>query len=238
MNTQEQIEAFNQANPPFYIVDHEDGSFSLCLPLDFLTNEYRDYCQEAFDAYAVEIGEPPVDQHGSIAYGNGYDWEAAFQEAFKDDPNIGKIVFDCELGGFVCYADDLSLIEDFGKRFKEICEDTGRFVPIIAEGIRRKEERQAEKEKLEGTVRGRLLQRPGCTFEILTPDGGIRLTPEDTKKLLGGEMQFVEIEGTTYSAEELLGQCVESTQTDLFNPSLVRLKTEEPGQDFLASFFR
>ena len=121
MNTQEQIEAFNQANPPFYIVDHEDGSFSLCLPLDFLTNEYRDYCQEAFDAYAVEIGEPPVDQHGSIAYGNGYDWEAAFQEAFKDDPNIGKIVFDCELGGFFCYADDLSLIEDFGKRFKEIC---------------------------------------------------------------------------------------------------------------------
>ena len=31
--TQLRIEAFNEANAPFYIVDHEDGKYSLCLPL-------------------------------------------------------------------------------------------------------------------------------------------------------------------------------------------------------------
>ena len=30
------------------------------------------------------------------------------------------------MGGFFCDANNLSLIEDFGKRFKAICEDTER----------------------------------------------------------------------------------------------------------------
>ncbi len=94
-----------------------------------MSDEYYPYCQDAFDAYATEIGEPAYSRNGLKTHGNGYEWEAAFREAFKDDPNLSKILFDCEAGGFFCYADDLSLIEDFGSRFKEICEDTEAFTP-------------------------------------------------------------------------------------------------------------
>ena len=54
MNTNERIEAFNKAFAPFYIVDHEDGGYSLCLPLDLLSDDYYPYCQDAFNAYAGE----------------------------------------------------------------------------------------------------------------------------------------------------------------------------------------
>lgn len=58
MDIRQSIDKFNHENPPFYIVDHEDGEYSLCLPLDLLSDEYYPYCQDAFDAYAAEIGEP------------------------------------------------------------------------------------------------------------------------------------------------------------------------------------
>lgn len=104
MSVKERIEAFNEENRPFYIVDHDAGKFSLCLPLDFLHEEYEDFGQAAFDAYAIEIGEPPVDSRGFHTHGNGYEWESAFHQTFADDPNIDKILFDCEAGGFFCYA--------------------------------------------------------------------------------------------------------------------------------------
>ena len=156
MNTKERIEAFNKAIAPFYIVDHEDGGYSLCLPLDLLSDDYYPYCQDAFNAYAEENGEPARDENGLKTHGNGYEWEAAFRQAFADDPNIGRILFDCEAGGFFCECADLSLIEDFGKRFKEICEDTERFTPIVSEGIKNAEARRAEQEKLMRTVKGSL----------------------------------------------------------------------------------
>lgn len=128
MEIKQRIEKFNQEQTPFYIVDHDDGAFSLCLPLAFLSGEYDQYCQDAFDAYAAEIGEPAYSQNGLKTHGSGYEWEAAFRETFKEDANIKNILFDCEAGGFFCYANDLSLIEDFGRRFKDICEDAERFV--------------------------------------------------------------------------------------------------------------
>ena len=36
MNTEKQIEDFNITNAPFYVVAHDDGRFSLCLPIDLL----------------------------------------------------------------------------------------------------------------------------------------------------------------------------------------------------------
>ena len=120
MDTKQRIDKFNRETPPFYIVAHDDGQFSLCLPLDLLSDDYYPYCQDAFDAYAVEIGEPAYSKNGLRTHGNGYEWEAAFRQAFRDDPNLKKILFDCEAGGFFCYADDLSLIEYFGSRFREI----------------------------------------------------------------------------------------------------------------------
>jgi len=56
MNTEKQIENFNNTNAPFYVVAHDDGRFSLCLPIALLSDEYYPYCQTAFDNYAKEIG--------------------------------------------------------------------------------------------------------------------------------------------------------------------------------------
>ena len=238
MNEKERIEAFSKANEPWYIVSHDDGRYSLCLPLDLLSDEYYPYCQDAFDAYAAKIGEPAYNKNGLSTHGNGYEWEAAFQEAFKDDPNIGKILFDCEAGGFFCEASDLSLLEEFGSRFKDICEDTEGFLSVISAGIQNAEARRAKQEALMQIVRGHLMENPQAAFEIMTPDGNIRLTPEDSKALLDGKKQFVQINGVTCAANKLLNQEVTGIQTDLFDPGLIRLKTEEPVQDFLSTFLR
>lgn len=228
MNIKQRIEAFNNENAPFCIVDHDSGEFSLCLPFGLFMDKYRLYCQDAFNAYAVKIGGSVYNQYGRYSHGTGDEWEAAFREAFKDDPNIGKIVFDCEMYGFYCYANNLSLLEDFGRRFKAICEDTERFVPIISEGIKNAKARKAEHERLMKTVRGQLMSHPSSTFEIMTPDGNIHITSDDSKALLDGSRQSVTIDGVTYAADELLDQEVTDRQTDLFDPNLIRMKTEEP----------
>lgn len=230
MDTKQRIDKFNRETPPFYIVAHDDGQFSLCLPLDLLSDDYYPYCQDAFDAYAVEIGEPAYSKNGLRTHGNGYEWEAAFRQAFRDDPNLKKILFDCEAGGFFCYADDLSLIEYFGSRFREICEDTETFTEIVSNGIKNMEAWQAEQEKLMKTVRGMLMSRPDATFDIMTPDGSIRLTSEDGKALLDGDRQSIRIGGVTYAAHELLAQEITGMQADLFDQSLIRMKTEEPDE--------
>lgn len=144
MNVKKRIKMFNEQNRPFYIVDHEDGMFSLCLPLAFLPDEYRDFGQAAFDTYAISVGKPPVDSFGFKTHGNGYEWQAAFMEAFDGDPNLEKIMFDSEAGGFFCDTSELSLLEDFGSRFREICEDTERFCKIVADGIRNRREQQEQ----------------------------------------------------------------------------------------------
>lgn len=56
----------------------------------------------------MSIGESPYSD-GFYTHGSGYEWEAAFRQAFEDDPNIDKITFDCESGGFFCWADSLDL---------------------------------------------------------------------------------------------------------------------------------
>ena len=198
MEVKQRIEAFNKGNAPWYIVEHDNGEFSLCLPLDLLGDEYYPYCQDAFE----------------------------------------RILFDCEAGGFFCYANDLTLLEDFGSRFKDICEDTEGFVPIVSEGIRRAEARRLEQESLMRTVRGQLMSEPSSVFEIMTPAGEIRLTPEDSRALLDGERQAVEIGGESFLADFLLGQEVSAMQTDLFHPELIRVRTEELGQDFLYDLCR
>ncbi len=235
MDIRQSIDKFNHENPPFYIVDHEDGEYSLCLPLDLLSDEYYPYCQDAFDAYAAEIGEPAYSKNGLKTHGSGYEWEAAFREAFKDDPNIGRILFDCEMGGFFCYANDLTLLEDFGSRFRDICEDTEGFTPIVSAGIKNAEAWEAEQEALMRTVKGQLMQKPAATFDIMTPDGNVRLTPEDSKELLDGSRQFITINGVIHASYELLNQKITDMQTDLFDQNLVRLKTEEPEETMTMS---
>lgn len=101
------------------MVAHDDGRFSLCLPIALLSDEYYPYCQTAFDNYAKEIGDEVCDERGLKTHGNGYEWDAAFREAFADEPNIERIIFDSEAGGFFCNCDDLQILTDFGSRFKK-----------------------------------------------------------------------------------------------------------------------
>ena len=225
METTRRINEFNQENRPFYIVDHDDGTFSLCLPLDLLNGQYADYCQAAFDNYAKSIGEPTTTPLGLKTHGHGYEWEAAFRQAFRNDPNIERVLFDCESGGFYCYCDDLDVIEDFGIRFKDVCEDTDHFYKMIAQGVLKQEKWEREQEQLMKTVKGRLMKHPSAVFEIKTPDGDVRISPNDIKMLLSGEMNTVVIDDCHYAAFELLDQEVLGMQTDIFDGNLIRMKT-------------
>ena len=226
--TQLRIEAFNEANAPFYIVDHEDGKYSLCLPLGMLSSEYFPYCQEAFDAYAREMGKSPVDARGFFTYGNGYEWQAAFCHAFRDDPNLQKFYFDCEASGFFMDCTSLALLEEYGARFKRICEDTETFTPIVSAGIKEMDLWEAEQMRKSETLWGQLMTRPDCTFVVHTPYGNFHITPKMAQEMLSGEKQTVAIGDEEYSCQELLDQEIVGTQEDLFNHRLIRLCTIEP----------
>ena len=45
MNETERIEMFHKDNAPRYIVSHDNGCYSLCLPPDLLSDEYYPYQQ-------------------------------------------------------------------------------------------------------------------------------------------------------------------------------------------------
>lgn len=234
MNTEKQMEQFNNSNAPFYVVSHDDGRFSLCLPLDLLSNEYYPYCQTAFDNYAKEIGDEVRDERGFKTHGSGYEWEAAFREAFADEPNIERIIFDSEAGGFFCTCDDLQILTDFGSRFKSICENTEVFTKTISEGIKNADEREAEQARIAKTVRGQLMRHPECSFDIMTADGRVQLAPEDIKAMLSGDKQDVRIGGVIYAAYELLDMEVVNMQADLFDSGLIRMKADEPDEQTFA----
>ena len=112
-----------------------------------------------------------------------------------------------------------------------VCEDTDRFTEVITDGIQFQEAWEKEQEQLMKTVKGQLMKHPSAVFEIKTPDGDIRISPNDIKLLLSGEMNTVVIDGCHYAAFELLDQEVVGMQTDIFDDSLIRMKTggyEEP----------
>ena len=231
METTRRLNEFNIENRPFYIVDHDDGTYTLCLPMDLLNGQYADYCQTAFDNYAKSIGEPTTTPIGLKTHGNGYEWEAAFRQAFRNDPNIGRVLFDCEAGGFFCSCDDFDILEDFGIRFKYVCENTNHFTEVITEGIQFQEAWEKEQEQLMKTVRGQLMKHPSAVFEIKTTDGDIRLNPQNIKMLFSGEINNEVIDDCNYAAFKILNQEVEAMQTDIFDGSLIRMKTggyEEP----------
>ena len=135
MNITQRIHQFNRANEPIHIVDHENGEYSLCLPLDFLTEPYRDFGQEAFNQYAEQNGDP-VKVNGLYTHGSGYEWETVFKKAFEKDDNLNKISFDCETGGFFCYSEDLSVLESLGSQFRNICLDKDGFAELVSTALK------------------------------------------------------------------------------------------------------
>lgn len=91
MDIKQRINRFNTENRPFYIVDHGNGRYSLCLAFSSLEGEYKGFGQDAFNRYAQESGEPVMDSRGMFTHGSGYEWQTVFEKCFEDDPKIGRI---------------------------------------------------------------------------------------------------------------------------------------------------
>ncbi len=226
MTTAKRIARFYEQNAPFYLVDHENGQYSLCLPFSFLPDEYGNFGQDAFNRYAEEIGDP-VMKNGMYTHGSGYEWESVFKKAFDNDDNIRRIHFDCEAGGFFCYADDLSLLEDFGSRFKAICEDRDGFAQLVSSALKEAEIQRAEEERLNSTVRGFLMNSPGARVEMMTPHGLLSLTAEQGQKLLDGSLEMISVAGVNVTADEVLNQQITRIQRNLFDRDLFQMITED-----------
>lgn len=136
MGIKQRINKFNTENAPFYIVDHENGKYSLCLAFSFLEGEYKDFGQDAFNRYALEIGDPVMDDRGLFTHGSGYEWQTVFEKAFESDPESGRIQYDCEAGGFFCYAKSLSVLENFGTRFRTVCMDGEKLAELVSTALK------------------------------------------------------------------------------------------------------
>lgn len=224
IDIKKEIRAFDEANRPFYIVDHDDGTFSLCLAFTFLDNEFG---QEAFNAYAQEIGEPIKDDLGFYSHGSGYEWEAVFKEAFKDDPDLERIRFDCEAGGFFCCCNDLSLLKDFGSRFKALVDDSEEFKKVVSNGIKANTLKREAFAKIEFKIMGRLTLHPDANFMIRTAQGDVRLTPGDIKGLLDGSKDTLVVGGRRMKADDFLMQDAYHIQPDLLDRNTFQLITNE-----------
>ena len=227
MDNKQKIKEFNRDNAPLYLVDHENGEFSLCLSLSFLPKAYDDFGQSAFNRYAGQIGDP-IEERGLYTHGCGYEWESVFKKAFESDANLSKISFDCEAGGFFCYAGNLSLLADLGSRFRTICMDEDGFGDLVCKALEEGAIREAEKEKLRNTLRGFFMECPESEAEIRTPDGDIRLTAEQGQQLLNGTLKSLIIGDTVISAEDFLEQEITHIRQDLFHEEHFQMKTMRP----------
>lgn len=137
----QRIDEFNASNVPFDIVDYGNGRYGLCLSTNFLAPPYNNYGGKAFGAYAKKTGQP-IKHAGFFTCGNGYDWQYVFEKAFENDPLLEKIHFDCEAGGFYCRSTDLSVLEELGSRFKEICESGQAFQDLVCKALEEADHRQ------------------------------------------------------------------------------------------------
>ena len=185
MSNKKRIEQFNKENAPFYLVDH-GKEYSLCLLLGGTPTAAAEYGQYAFDHYA-EIAGKPIEENGWLTYGDGYDWECVFKKAYENDPAFRKVHSDCESSGFFCISEDLSVLESFGKSFKDLCENHDEFIKLVERAMR---ESDAEKEEaLQGirTVRELIEVHPNSSFDMVTPMGYVVINAEQAAELLKGK---------------------------------------------------
>lgn len=176
------IERFNQENAPFYLVNHGDNSVSLCLELSFLSDEYMDFGQDAFNAYAKEIGDP-ITKNGFYTHGDGYEWEAVFRKVFADDPTLENISFDSEVGGFFCNGRDVDAMVSLGTRFRQLVLEPQKFKNIVPTVLRERAEQETYEKEMQRTVGGFLELHPTATVDLLMDEGHIRISPERAKEL-------------------------------------------------------
>jgi hypothetical protein len=104
---EEQSVDFNEKIKPFYWVEHDSGTASLCLYVG-------SYKTEIFDTRAGEGFE-----------GNGYDWGSLALVFLEEKmPELKSVInFDPEAGMFCVYSTDRSALKRFAVAFKDACED-------------------------------------------------------------------------------------------------------------------
>ena len=163
-----------------------------------------------------------------------------FRKAFEKDPNIGKVSFDCEAGGFFCYGDSVDMMADFGRRFLQIMNDTESLTELICQAVPEGEQREAELQQLRRTVRGFLMEHPNATLDLMTPDGCLHLSPEDGKALLDGKPARIQPGVSGFScgvdADLILDMqicaCSQSRADNNHYSMIVEPPVEDESQDF------
>ena len=98
---------FEEKIKPFFWVEHESGSVSLCLSVG-------DYKKEVFEARSDEGFE-----------GNGYDW-GSLASVFLNEkmPELKKAIgLDPEASMFCAYSTDKEALKKFATEFKDACEN-------------------------------------------------------------------------------------------------------------------
>jgi len=201
---EKEIQTINEQIKPFDIQMHALGDYYLALRFSFFEGADAGYGQDAFDAYAADRGEEPVDGHGCHTRGSGYDWDEVFRYAFKDTPGFENLKFNSEAGCFFCDCVDLELLKSCAVTMKDIVGNQERFAELVREALDYSTEHQiigrvsfANGEKIEYTdsdeyikaVKEELPYRAttGFRYETLTDDPQTRKAVDDIVYDLYGE---------------------------------------------------
>ena len=175
-----EIRSINEEIRPFDIQMHDLGDYYLALRFSFFEDDDAGYGQAAFDAYAADRGEEPVDEHGCHARGSGYDWDEVFKYTFKDTPGFEKLRFNSEAGCFFCDSVDLDLLKNCAVTMKGLCEDREQFTKQVRNALdaRYQQVKQKAAEETHTFIKGLLGEvDPKATaawdhyFEELDQDG-------------------------------------------------------------------
>jgi hypothetical protein len=107
---------FEEKIKPFFWVEHENESISLCL-------DAGEYKSEIFESRADEGFE-----------GNGYDW-ASLALVFINEkmPDVKKFLnFDPEGGMFCVYSSNKDALKKFALEFKDACENNSLIMDLFS----------------------------------------------------------------------------------------------------------
>ncbi len=109
----------NEELKPFYLVELEEGKFSICL-------KTANYKNDSF----LKRKEDGIN-------GNGYDWEKIcilmLNYQFSSDFEIPFIEFDSEADMFCAISEDKDFLIDFFKKVKRISESDTKLEKLIME---------------------------------------------------------------------------------------------------------
>lgn len=237
MTVKERIKQFEKENAPFTLYEHDNGRYSLGLRFSFFTGRYENYGQEAFNDYALQAGEPVKDGQ-FFTHGNGYEWEDVFCKAFEQDERLLQIDMDSEAGSFFCVADDLSLLEEFGSRFRAMCEDKEGFSRLVCQALAEAEQESIFHQENQ-TIKWHIDGASRWSMEIITPEYHLHLAEGQGVDLLKGRnitaTDSISGEAVEVNAKDLLRYRVTESEYDRENDSLTLKAEPVQSEDLTAS---